>query len=390
MGSAIIEVGIGLVLIYLVLSIVVTQINNTVVNVLNLRAENLREWFRDVITDASVRQELLSHPMINIVKTQAQVEAQKASENRFMRFFKGIGRWMVGMLVPGASDLRYTSKVSYVDPQTFANVLLSILVEDQRQFVNVPEEDKVKALIAALRARVGDSPLEKPFEETLETVLKTATSLQDAQAKLEAWFNGAMNNLSDTFKRRVKTISFIVGLLVAVILNVDTLHVAKTLWNDSTLRESIAVYAERQVRTIDLNEQLGNSGSVNEESAKVQSNVQALLDLRLPIGWHGIDITPENDSPETQALAFDDKRNINNFSPAYSGDTGTWFGFLAYKIGGWLLTTLAIMQGADFWFNLLRQLSAARSGSTSTTTSPAGTTTTTTTSSGGASSGGVG
>jgi hypothetical protein len=187
MGSAIIEVGIGLVLIYLVLSIVVTQINNTVVNVLNLRAENLREWFRDVITDASVRQELLSHPMINIVKTQAQVEAQKASENRFMRFFKGIGRWMVGMLVPGASDLRYTSKVSYVDPQTFANVLLSILVEDQRQFVNVPEEDKVKALIAALRARVGDSPLEKPFEETLETVLRPAS-----RTRKPNWKHGLM------------------------------------------------------------------------------------------------------------------------------------------------------------------------------------------------------
>lgn len=388
MGSAIIEVGIGLVLVYLVLSIVMTQINNVVVNALNLRAENLREWFQDVIADENLRTDLLSHPMINIVKTQAQV-ATEPSGNPILNFFKRIGRWLLGFLVPGARDRRYTSKISYVAPSVFSDVLFGILIKDQGLYANLTEEQKVQLLVQTIRERVEDTPL----EETLATVIATATSLQEAQSKVEAWFNSSMSNLSDTFKRRVNVISFIMSFLVAFILNVDSLYVARTLWNDSTLRETLVAAAQREIRTLDIQVEAANTGQVNTEAAKVQANIQGLLELRLPIGWHIISV-PAADPADANALlvrsqVLDDKRNLSNLSPAASGEVGTWLGFMAYKIVGWIITTFAIMQGSDFWFNLLRQLSSART-TTATITSPSGTTTATINRGTESSSGGVG
>ena len=47
-----------------------------------------------------------------------------------------------------------------------------------------------------------------------------------------------------------------------------------------------------------------------------------------------------------------DTRNLWNVLPG--GNPG-WFGLLVEKLVGLLLTTIAVMQGAPFWFDLLRR-----------------------------------
>ncbi|MBC6934616.1 MAG: hypothetical protein DWB42_02125 [Chloroflexi bacterium] len=341
MGSAIIEVGLGLVLTYFVLSVVVTQINNLIINGLNLRAENLRAWFHRTITDDFVRYEVLAHPMINMAETQSALKRP----SRLRRILNGLKRRMVGLLIPGAEQHYSTTDVSYVSPGVLTNVLVNLFIEDKEALVELSDEDKVKALIAAMKDRIEDTPL----EQTLETVLATARSLQDAEAKLAAWFDNAMSNLSNLFKRRVQFISFVVGMLVSIALNVDTLHLARTLWNDPAMRETVVFAAENAARG-QLVEMAQADGEASADIQRLRDTVQTFLDLRLPIGWEV--------NPSDQAVALGSPRNAANFSPVVNPEG--WLGFLVLKLAGWLITSFAIMQGSDFWFNLLGRLTSAR------------------------------
>jgi hypothetical protein len=353
MSSAIIEVGIGLVMVFFILSIVVTQINNIIVNTLNLRAENLREWFHNTFTDEALRNEIMAHPMIGIVKTQLAIK----KPNLLDRVTRSIKRRIVGILVPGAQQYTATTDVSNVAPDVFANALISIFISDPTVMASLDETGKVQALIQAMKNKLADEP---PLEQTLETVLGTAQSLQDAEAKLASWFDSAMTQLSNLFKRRVQFVSFFVALLVAIILNVDTLHLAKTFWNDPALRETVVVAAQRQVAVAPQNTTLPDQATLDQRAQALQEAIQPLLDLRLPIGWIWSPFQPDpNDTnPEgARLIAQSDARNAANFFP---GNDTNWLGFWLYKLVGFILTTFAIMQGSDFWFNLLGRLTQAR------------------------------
>jgi hypothetical protein len=353
MSSAIIEVGIGLVMVFFILSIVVTQINNIIVNTLNLRAENLREWFHNTFTDEALRNEIMAHPMIGIVKTQLAIK----KPNLLDRITRRIKRRIVGILVPGAQQYTATTDVSNVAPDVFANALISIFITDPTTMASLDETAKVQALIQAMKNKLTDEP---PLEQTLETVLGTAQSLQDAEAKLASWFDSAMTQLSNLFKRRVQFVSFFVALLVAIILNVDTLHLARTFWNDPALRETVVIAAQRQVAVAPQNNTLPDQATLEQRAQALQESIQPLLDLRLPIGWIWSPYVPDpNDTnPEgSRLIVQSDARNAANFFP---GNDTNWPGFWLYKIVGFILTTFAIMQGSDFWFNLLGRLTQAR------------------------------
>lgn len=339
MGSAIIEVGLGLVMVYFVLSVIITQVNNLIVNFLNLRAENLRAWFHQNITDENVRNEILTHPMINIVEAQSSVKRP----NVIRRTLNRVGRWLVGRLVPGADQYRSTTKVSYIAPNVFADVLLGVFMKDEPVLTAQSDVEKVSSLVMAMKNRVEDSPL----EQTLETVIATAQSFQDAQTKVAAWFDNSMNHLSTLFKRRVQIISFIMALILAIALNVDSLYLARTLWNDPALREAVVFAAENASQN---QLQASQDATTQQDVERLRQTVQTFLDLRLPIGWE-IDTSP-------QALALVSPRNAANFSPMEN--PANWLGFLVLKLFGWVLTTFAIMQGSDFWFNLLGRIAQAR------------------------------
>ncbi|NWG15729.1 MAG: hypothetical protein HXY41_03765 [Chloroflexi bacterium] len=341
MGSAIIEVGLGLVMAYFVLSVVVTQINNLIINSLNLRSENLRAWFHKTITDEFVLNEVLAHPMINMAETQTAFKRP----NRLQRLFNGIKRRMVGLLVPGAQKFYSTTDVSYIAPSVFTDVLVSLFIQDRSRLTDLSDAEKVIELVKAMKERVENSPL----EQTLETVLSTAQSIQDAEAKLAAWFDNAMSHLSNLFKRRVQFIAFVVGLLVSIALNVDSLHLARTLWNDPALRETVVFAAESAAQS-QLETTTESTGSTEEDIQRLRETVQGFLDLRLPIGWEV--------NASDQAVALGSPRNAANFSPVVN--PAGWLGFLVLKLVGWIITTFAIMQGSDFWFNLLGRLTSAR------------------------------
>ena len=79
MSSSIIEVGIGLVLVYMVLSLLVSQINNVIKNALNTRADLYRAELERLLQDSTIREQVMNHPAINFANRAASDHSVKES-----------------------------------------------------------------------------------------------------------------------------------------------------------------------------------------------------------------------------------------------------------------------------------------------------------------------
>ncbi len=82
--------------------------------------------------------------------------------------------------------------------------------------------------------------LPKSLESQLLTLSATARGEADVVKKeIEAWFDDFMAQVQHWYARRAQVSSLIVGLFVAVFLNVDTIAMGKTLYYDSAKREAV-------------------------------------------------------------------------------------------------------------------------------------------------------
>jgi hypothetical protein len=252
---------------------------------------------------------------------------------------------------------------------------------------------------------------DKIFQDALKTILTTAQSLEDARTKLECWFNDGMSRTSELYKSKIAYVSFIVGLVLALVLNVDTLQLAKSLWNDQSLRESVAAVAQNAVEqnTLAIPTAVApttlvapttpgaqavpatptpDAQTATVESGKaLQKTLSDLLSLNLPIGWTYTNVNDQlrqdcvksfgtatasdadldscvQNSIQSQVDSglADPRDNSRNFWTLLPG-SGNWLTNLIWKIIGLVVTAIAAAQGAPFWFDLLRRLTGSSSSS---------------------------
>jgi hypothetical protein len=205
---------------------------------------------------------------------------------------------------------------SYLSARSFATVTLDLLGVGSAQF---------RSQLDAISGDVGT---------TLRALTKDAATYEQVVAHLEHWFDGTMDRCSGWFRRRARLAAFTSGLVVAALLNVDSLEIASALYSDTHLRLSVATQAEAdgQVpiarRTTDKGPAVMN--------IPIESGT-------LPLGW-------ENSRFATRARWAEHAWR----EPAF------WFGPVLMKILGLVVTALAGTLGAAFWFDALRRFLTLR------------------------------
>ena len=202
---------------------------------------------------------------------------------------------------------------SYVPPQSFAVVTLELLGITQENY---------RETIADLGGHVG---------ETLRSLLLHVTGFDGLIAALQQWFNDTMERCSGWFRRRARWASFAMALVLATLLNVDSLDIATALYEDTQLRLAVASQAQSVVLT---------PGTLSRpDGAAVLAGQQAHC---FPLGWEHSRFCPR---PYSQPLP-----------------RGIWFwlGPVLSKLLGLLTTALAGSLGAAFWFDALKKIVALR------------------------------
>jgi len=207
---------------------------------------------------------------------------------------------------------------SYIPSANFAAALLDIVTRGaDASAASAAGSTSSRITLETVRRQISTIQ-NPPVQRALLVALDTAEGdLRKAQANIEAWYDSAMDRVSGWYKRKSQVILFALGLLVAVVGNVDTVKIARFLYADKPTRD--ALVAEAQSRA----ESAATAGQTGAVIARIQ-------DLRLPIGWNREPLTL-SDLPK-----------------------------LLWALPGWLTTAFAISLGAPFWFDVLKRVMEIR------------------------------
>ncbi|MDE2856669.1 MAG: hypothetical protein OXN94_02350 [Chloroflexota bacterium] len=410
--AAIVEVIVGMIFVYILLSILVTETNSLLSRATRLRSRNLRNTLDGIIQDPVMRAKVYTHPLIQLVKADPVLPNQRIIEMEAQKIARGpIGT--VDWIEPATfvDVVLKTMKVE-ADQQMFGDLLniidgmpagperrgLRLMVNrvistgegmtELRQSLRFVQHRRVRSALADVLNQIDDQigqlglqptndasvmagvlQNDNPyFRSALTAVMASAQSVDEVRANLENWFNNAMARASASYAAKMKTLSVVVALAIALTVNVDTLHIARTLWEDPIRREQISSEVNFSVQSGQLQTEVneaaeGDQGFTANQAqtdsaaedvigtgAELANRLQDIQNLRLPIGWFMEDLS----SYSVDHPARDNPNNLWNYLPENNPDG--WPLLLLGKLLGIAATVIAAAQGAPFWFGIVNRV----------------------------------
>ena len=407
LNSDVLEVAIGLVFIYLLLSLIATSAREALEGVLKTRSKSLESGLVELF-DATRQPQLLQafydHPLISGLyrgdyalppelkkkladaattggaalqagagaATEAAGAAQAVAANpsaaadaalpvleaaaaNVLASEREVFDRLLGGKAPAiaasARQLVANKLPSYIPPSSFALALLDMVARRNPAVSKTPAD--VAAVAAAARdaapmtmAMLQDAAkdlLEGTFADAVRLAIKSSSSLDEAQAFLEDWFNGAMDRVSGIYKRYTQGILLVLSAVICILLNVNTLVIAQALAQNPTLRAAVAADAQGAATNPDFTNALTSSNSAEATNA-INTQVDQIERIEgLPIGWGGAAVS-----------------HLKALFPAHANFV-QWLISALEVLAGWLITAFAIMLGAPFWFDVLGKIMVIRS-----------------------------
>ncbi|MDN5767239.1 MAG: hypothetical protein L0H96_21535 [Humibacillus sp.] len=228
---------------------------------------------------------------------------------------------------------------AYLSSRSFAQALTDIIIPGNNGQTTI---DQVRTAINAIPQ--NDLP---PQLRTTLLALATgaANDVTAFRTNLEHWYDDQMARVSGWYKRHVRWISVVVGLVLVLAFNLNVLSIARSIYTDQALRGSVVTQAT----------QAAQCGSKDPATclADIRAKIDQVRGDGLPIGW-----------AETQACSAPHK-DCN--WPEQKGLWGHGDQFtqaaanVLLLLLGWGLMVITLLPGARFWFDALSQLGSLRS-----------------------------
>jgi hypothetical protein len=343
-NSETLEVGIGMVFLFLLMSLICTAVKEWIEGIFKWRAMDLERALRTLLDDPGGKTTalVLQHPLIYSLY-QGHYDPSLLQPSRLILFQEAKGM-----------PLRHRRNLpSYIPAAQFATAFIDLVARGPAPHAAADDEDDSGNApqpidVAALRERAALLASAHLRRAMLAAIDQAGGDLARVKTNLQAWFDGTMDRASGWYKRRTQAVLFMLGLAVAVLLNVDALHVMERLTLDKTFRDAVVQQAA--------------AAKSPEDSAKQPAKdrfdeAKAAIDkTEMPVGWKGV----------TGTLGFVPQqlcaRTVAAAAPADSCTTrdGLIFGWLRTLLG-WLVTAFAVMLGAPFWFDVLNKFMVIRS-----------------------------
>jgi hypothetical protein len=308
-GSEILEVAIGVMFVFLLVSLICTAIREGMESFLKTRAAFLEHGIREMLHDRAavgIARMFYTHPLINGLYADNYTPRRASSRP--------------------APLARGGSLPTYIPTRNFALALMDIAARGPASAPGSSDGTAPILSLANVRANVVNIE-NAPVQRILLTAIDTAQGDMDkAVANIGAWFDSGMDRVSGAYKRATQKVLFFIGLFVAIALNINPLTVADYLYHDDPARAAVVARAEAAAK----------DPSYADGSKKYTAARAELDSLRLPIGWGGSRIW----SAPHVVKPWDDF-----FSPLI----------------GWIITAMAATLGAPFWFDILNKFMVVRS-----------------------------
>ena len=300
-GSVILDVAVGLILTYLLFSLVSTSIREWLAGALKTRSTTLEKGMCELLGDGQLVADFYNHPLINSLYRGGDYAAAKKSRR-----------------LP-----------SYIPSRSFSTALLDMIVRGRDTTSGLQSGSEARVVtIESVRAQI--SRIQNPrVQRAVLTAIDSANGdLSVAQQNLEHWFDSTMDRVSGWYKAHSQVYVFCIGLTLVIFADADTFNIAKRLYTDPVQRQAAVAIA-------------GNMSAKDTEGAAAAGNAKASLDkLGLPlVGWQQVvvsDSLPPGAKVKVYAL------------------------HTLHALMGWLITAFAISLGAPFWFDTLGRIMVVR------------------------------
>ena len=157
-------------------------------------------------------------------------------------------------------------------------------------------------------------------------------TLGNFQQRLTEIFKASQKQNSEVYSVNAKGLSFVLGLVIAVLANADTFYIIQQLnANTNNATSSLVTILDKNPDVLKKCKSSTGSQAIEQCLKENSSELKKIMDLdNLPIGW------------DLQGNTLD---NINK-------QKGGW----PLKIFGWFITAIAIAMGAPFWYKFLGNL----------------------------------
>lgn len=223
----IIDVGLGLIFFYVVLSLVASAVQEWIASLCALRSKNLRKGVQNLIGDVYAKK-VYEHPLVKNLSKDKKLP-------------------------------------SYIAPETLSGVLLEVIAKESNGKSYVTHTaDEAKALVGSISQ---DHPLKEILEALIDDGEDAATNLKE---RLAGWFDEGMSRVAGWYKRQAKLMIFVIAGAVTLATNASSIHMAEEFWRNDALRTQIAAQAQVAVQ----------AGQVSGIETSILKSLEAF-----PIGW---------------------------------------------------------------------------------------------------------
>ncbi|MEV5409259.1 hypothetical protein AB0K60_10545 [Thermopolyspora sp. NPDC052614] len=375
MISVYVDLAIGLVLAFLLLSLLVSGINEGLVRLLSVRSKFLWAYLRDTL-DGGLQ---ANDPRTRVLRVLTRVMERlcrlpligRMARSVFRDFVAGSARSRLPTTVagvflkfpftrdprpvfsdePAPKEIPITGSVAdavyerlqEIDHYKGGKTAIS-QIPPERFGVAVMELAMGHGGVQPLLNRLRDqgSPLFRPLQSVWESV---SDDLDAFRAGAQRWFDGEMQRLTMLYRRYVRWVVALIGLIVTLAFSVDSLQYGKELLNDAALRSTVAAFADAGTEQLTS---LRDMCAGTPESTDAYACVTQVLSTPAFVEVFGngpLSLTlPDSGTPHItwNAAAWWDRVTMPEHWP------------------GFLITFIALLFGASFWWDVLRRLTGLR------------------------------
>ena len=246
-NSIILDVVIGLALVFILVSTVCTAVREAIESVLKTRAAYLECAIRELLREpdgTGLAQKFFEHPLINgLFKDGYQP------------------RPLAPTLLARGKDMP-----SYIPSRNFAATLIDLAAHGvDLQAAATPQKITLDGL------RQGAAKLENAYvrRAVVAAIDAGQDDLEAVREHLEAWYDAAMDRVSGWYKRTSQIIIAVIAVVIVGALNLDSIAIADRLYRDPAVRAAAMAEAE-QIKPGDLG---------------TKTSLRLLNELHLPVGW---------------------------------------------------------------------------------------------------------
>ena len=291
--TTMLQVVIGIIFVLLLFSLLATTIMELLAGALGLRGQNLEKALKNMLANTDVDEKILEAFKNNSLFKQLSYQFGKK---------------------------HYAP--SYLGSSSFQSILFDVILEGK------------ELTLANIKEQIQSLPDEDLRNVLNQLLQESEGKIEQFKANVETWYNNIMDRASGWYKRYTQRILVLVGFLIAITFNADTIAIYGRLEKDPEALKQIVDMAYTFA---------GN----NEQPAIIErdpdfelalKNVQELINQELAsvktplgLGWTNV--------------------KLSEISPMDC----------LIKILGWTVTALSVSLGAPFWFDLLRSFVNLRS-----------------------------